>query len=328
VFLNTKQENVAFTSGTTDSINLVASGYLLPKLDQNTNVVTTIFEHHSNLVPWQMACKQSGAELRVAPATPDGQLDLPALFNLIDDQTKLVACTHISNALGTVMPVKEIISFARGKNIPILIDAAQSAGTYKLDLAELDCDFLCFSAHKAFGPLGVGILYANDRVKDQIKPVKYGGGMVKRVHLGESLFKEFPYFTDVGTVNIAGVLGWSSTIDFLNSIPRVEILQSLQDISGKMIAAMHEMQSISVIGFPSASICSFNVANVHSHDVATVLNDDHIAVRAGRHCCQPLMEYLDVNGTVRVSLSIYNTQEDIDQLLNSIMRTINLFHEN
>ncbi len=321
-FLNTDKENIAFTTGTTESINFVANGFLKSRLKDDENVVSTILEHHSNFVPWQMCCQQVGAEFRLIDSDAQQPLNASLVINSLDSKTRMIAIQHISNTLGTVNEISEIIEAARSRNIPILIDAAQSAALYQLDVNELDCDFLVFSAHKAFGPFGVGILYAHDRVKDDIQPTNYGGGMVKEVSTKETSFKSFPYSLDAGTSNVAGIIGWSSAIKFLNALDKDSERKKIKTLTDYTITEFSKINDLEVIGNPQAGIISFTVKDIHPHDIATELNEDNIAVRAGMHCTQPLMDRLKLNGTTRVSFSIYNTKEDVDKLLGSLQTAI------
>lgn len=323
-FLHTNAENIAFTRGTTDSINIVAQGYLSQLLKPGDNVVTTVQEHHSNFIPWQIICKKAGADFRVVSLNSNNLIDAEALEQYIDHNTKMVAVSHISNALGTVNPIKEIISKMHALNIPVLVDAAQSAGLYELNVEELNCDFLAFSAHKAFGPFGVGILFAHDRVKDRIQPSTFGGGMVKQVTIEESGFREFPFNLDVGTMNVSGIIGWQAALKFINELDVEKELLRIKNLTLYVTEKINALEGVSTIGLPQSGIISFAAENIHPHDIATLLNEDQIAVRAGMHCTQPLMTFLDLPGTVRASLSIYNTKEEVDLLVDSIKKALDI----
>jgi len=323
-FLHTNPENIAFTRGTTESINIIAQGYLSEVLQPGDNVVTTIMEHHSNFIPWQMCCRQSGGEFRVVPVDKDGRVDIEDIAGKIDGSTKMVSICHISNALGTLNPIQEIISVAQQKGVPVFIDAAQSAGLYELNTDHLDCDFLAFSAHKAFGPFGVGILYAHDRIKGLIKPITFGGGMVEQVETGGSSFRQYPYHLDVGTMNIAGVIGWGKTLNFINELDIEKERDFIGELARHASQKLNKLDNVSVVGKTGSGIVSFHVHNVHPHDIATLLNEDHIAVRAGMHCTQPLMDNLNLPGTVRASFSIYNTEKEVDQLISSVKNAVKI----
>ena len=313
-------ETIAFTKGTTESINIVASSFLKKRLRQGDNVVVSIMEHHANFIPWQMLCQEVGAELRVAPITGRGDLDLEKLDSLLDNRTRLVAVTHISNLLGTLNPVEDVVALAHGKDIPVLIDAAQSGALYPIDVKQLDCDFLAFSGHKAFGPFGIGVLYTRSELKEGVKPYTYGGGIVQNVLLGATDFRSYPYNMDAGTPNIPGVVGLSAAIDFVKSLDRGVCMEHVQNLSRSCREALKKIKGVSVLGEPikTSGILSFHIDDIHPHDVASFLDEDHIAVRAGVHCAQPLLDRLNVPATVRVSFSIYNTIGEVERLVRSI----------
>ena len=323
-FLGTQPENIAFTRGTTESINIVAEGFLAQILKPGDNIVTTVQEHHSNFIPWQVICKKIGAEFRVVSLDANNLISVDNVAAKVDQKTKLLAIGHISNTLGTINPIEQITSAMHQLNIPVLIDAAQSAGLYELNVEDLNCDFLAFSAHKAFGPFGLGILYAHDRVKDQIQPTTFGGGMVKHVSVTDSTFKEFPQSLDVGTMNVSGVIGWQAALGFINGLDTEKERAWIHKMTLNAVEKINAMDGLSTIGVPSSGIISFFAEKVHPHDLATVMNEDHIAVRAGMHCTQPLMTFLQLPGTVRASFSIYNTEEEVDLLIGSIEKAMDI----
>ncbi|MEL7004910.1 MAG: aminotransferase class V-fold PLP-dependent enzyme, partial [Bacteroidota bacterium] len=271
-----------------------------------------------------MVCQTCEAELRVVSITSDGDLDKTELRKLVDERTKLVAITHISNTLGTVNDLDEIIGIAHQVNAPVMIDAAQSAALYSLDVQALDCDFLTFSAHKAFGPFGIGILYAKPEHTKHIHPYNFGGGIVKMVSVGNTDFMPFPTCLEAGTPNISGAIGMAAGIDFIKTLDLEELRKHIHQLTSECRSALSAIDDVSVIGDPESytGIVSFMVDDIHPHDVASFLNEDNIAVRAGMHCTQPLLSSLDVPATVRASFSIYNTMEDVDQLVVSVKELI------
>lgn len=316
--------NIAFTKGTTESINIVASSFLRRKLRPGDNVVVSIMEHHANFIPWQMLCREVGAELRIIPISGNGDLDLGALEPLLDNRTRLVAITHISNLLGTFNPIEEVIALAHAKGVPVLIDAAQSGALYPMDVTQMDCDFLTFSGHKAFGPFGIGVLYTRQELKADIHPYTYGGGIVQNVMLDVTDFKPYPHNLDAGTPNIPGVIGLSAAIDFTRDLDRKACVEHVQGLSHLCRNELKRINGVKVLGEPlkTGGIVSFYIDDIHPHDVASFLDEDHIAVRAGVHCAQPLLDHLDVAATVRASFSIYNTKEEVEHLVHAVKELI------
>ena len=324
-FLGSENPNtIGFTKGTTESINIIARSYIQPDLKAEDNIVTTIMEHHANFLPWQIICDESDAELRVLGIDEAGDFSLEELDSKLDNNTKILALNHISNTLGTVNQIKEIIDLAHAKGIPVLIDAAQSAAYYELNSSELKYDFLTFSAHKLFGPFGIGILYVNEKYINQIKPFNYGGGMIQQVSVDGSSFAPFPKNLEAGTPNIEGVLGLGAAIDYVSKFDRPKVQNLLLELTTYAIEKLSTIPQVRVIGSPArrSGIVSFTVEDIHPHDVASFLNKDGIAVRAGMHCTQPLMHHLDVTATVRTSFSVYNTKEEIDRLCTSLVELI------
>ena len=311
---------IAFTKGTTESINIIAQGFLRNKLQKGDNVVISAMEHHANLIPWQQVCYDRGAILKVIPVNSAGELGLSELNGLLDHKTMMLAVTHISNVLGAINPVEEIISIAHKKDIPVLIDAAQSVGHHPVDVQKSGADFLAFSAHKMFGPLGTGVLYAKEEFHSEITPFNFGGGAIKNVEFDKTEFMDYPHKLEAGTANIPGVIGLGTAIDF---IAQLDGNETAKHEKGLVIYFKDKLQSVtgaSQVGNPLnfGSIVSFQIENIHPHDVAGFLANEHIAVRAGHHCCQPLLESMGVPATVRVSFSIYNTKEDVDTLVEAL----------
>lgn len=320
-------ETIAFTRGTTESMNVIARTFLADRLNSSKNIVTTLMEHHANFIPWQMAAKAAKAELRVAKLNNGGDIDLEHLYSLMDQNTAIVTLNHISNTLGSINPVKEIIEKAHDKNIPVMLDAAQSAAYYNISQEDLQYDFLTFSAHKLFGPFGIGMLYVSPQYKNYIKPYNYGGGIIQDVKVENTTFRAYPYNLDAGTPNVGGVIGMGAAIDFINSYDKKEVSNQIHSLISYAEKKLSEVPEVKIIGKPKkrSGIISFTVDNVHPHDVATFLNKDHIAVRAGMHCTQPLLDSLQIPATVRLSLSVYNEKEDIDKLVVSLKEIIELW---
>jgi cysteine desulfurase/selenocysteine lyase len=317
----TNPKTIAFTKGTTESINIVSHSFLKKKLKQGDNMVITAMEHHANLIPWQQICQQTGATLAIIPVNENGELILEKLDSLLDRNTRMVAVTHVSNVLGTVNPVEEIILGARKKNIPVLIDAAQSAGHHPIDVKKWGLDFLAFSAHKMFGPMGTGVLYCKEEHAQQIDPFIYGGGSIKNVEFERTEFLEYSGNLEAGTPNVPGVIGFGAAIDFINELDMNETVAHTKKLTTTFKEQLRSLDKIHLLGNPKnfGGIVSFNVENIHPHDVAGFLANENIAVRAGHHCAQPLHESLNVAATVRVSFSIYNTQEDVDKTIDALM---------
>lgn len=314
-------ENIAFTKGTTESINIVAQGFLKNRLQKGDNVVISALEHHANLIPWQQVCKQTGAGLKVIPIDSKGDLELGRLDSLLDSRTKLVSVTHISNVLGTINPVEEIISLAHKKNIPVLLDCAQSAGHFEIDMRQLKPDFIAFSAHKMYGPTGTGILYCDEKFVREITPLHFGGGAIKNVEWDETEFMEYPFCLEAGTPNISGVIGLGAAIDFIHSLDLSKTFRETVKNSQLFKEKLKALDHIKIVGDPAdcGPIVSFVVTDIHAHDVAGFLSHQNIAVRAGHHCAQPLLNELGVLATVRVSFSIYNSKEDVDKTVEALV---------
>jgi cysteine desulfurase / selenocysteine lyase len=313
-------KEVIFTSGTTEGINLVAQCFALPNLNEGDNIIISAMEHHANLIPWQQVCIQKKAELRVIPINKEGVLEINALDNLIDFKTKLIAITHISNSLGTINPIEYIIEKAHQQDVPVLIDAAQSITSHQLDMQSMNIDFLVFSAHKLFGPTGIGVLYGKEKYLNSMNPFKFGGDMIRDVSFEKTIFAPLPNKFEAGTPNIAGVVGLGAAIDFVENIGRASINKHIQSLLTYAENKLLTIDNLKIIGNSSqkSGIISFILRGVHPHDVASILSSQNIAIRAGHHCTQPIMDFYEIAGTNRVSFSIYNTFEDIDKLIEAL----------
>ena len=323
----TSPKSIVYTSGTTASINLVATSFLAPRLSKGDEVLISMMEHHANLIPWQMVCKAKGATLRVIPINADGSLDMNAYKQALSTKTKMVAITHISNSLGTINPVAKIIALAHQNDTPVLIDGAQSTAHYSIDVNALDADFFTFSGHKIFGPTGIGILYGKQELLENMSPSQYGGDMIRSVSFEETSFAPSPQRFEAGTTNIAGVVGLGYAIDFLNQLDKKAIGEYLKSLGKYAQEQLSAMDGLTIIGTApeKTGIISFTLKDIHPHDIASFVGANNIAIRAGHHCTQPLMNHLKLPATSRASLSIYNTQEDIDLLVAAIKETIDFF---
>ncbi|MEQ9297932.1 MAG: cysteine desulfurase [Cyclobacteriaceae bacterium] len=324
-FLGAKSpDNIAFTKGTTESVNIVAQSFLADRLVPGDNIVVSILEHHANFIPWQMLAKAKGAELRIIPIDKQGDLDMSKYCRLVDSRTKMVAVNHISNTLGTINDIAEIIAVAHQQDVPVMIDAAQSASLYPLDAQALDYDFLAFSGHKIFGPFGIGVLFVSDRFLPEMKPHNYGGGMIREVSVAETIFAKYPFNLEAGTGNVSGVIGLHAAIEYLNNMDKVAARQELHALSEYTAEVLKSIPEVHIVKQPKnhTGIFSLDVKDIHPHDVASFLNKDGIAVRAGMHCTQPLLDSIGVPATVRVSLSIYNDRSEIDRLKSALIDLI------
>lgn len=327
-FINARStRECIFTSGTTDAINKVANNYLFPKLTSADSVIVSEMEHHGNFVPWQQACIRTGAQLKVIPVTEQGDLDFQAFEGLLDDSVRMVAITAISNTLGTKNDLKRIVDTARSFDTAVLIDAAQLVTHERIDVQELDCDFLVFSGHKLFGPTGIGVLYGKEALLEVMPPLSYGGGMVKEVTQEETSFADLPEKHEGGTSNIAGVIGLGAAIRFVNELGLTAIHEHTQSLTDYALSKLKDLQGVTVMGWPEerASVISLVVEKVHPHDVASFLSERGIAIRAGHHCTHPLMKRLGVQGTCRVSFGIYNRPEEVDMLLEGLIEVRDFF---
>ncbi|MEM8888245.1 MAG: cysteine desulfurase [Bacteroidota bacterium] len=321
------EKEIIYTSGTTDSINLVAHGFLAQRLQAGDEVLITAMEHHANLIPWQMVCKWRGAKLRIIPLNEKGEIDLAAFKAMLNEQVKMLAVVHISNSLGSINPVEEMIAEAHKKDIPVLLDAAQSIAHLPLDVQALDCDFLAFSGHKMFGPTGIGVLYGKAAYLEEMEPVRFGGDMIRLVSYEDTTFAPVPQKFEAGTTNIAGVIGLGYAVDYLATFDRGEIHKRMKELRAYALDKLAEVPDIRIIGQSDhcSGIVSFMLGNVHPHDVATFLGTEQIAIRAGHHCTQPLMDLLEIPATTRASFSIYSKEEEIDRLASELKNIHSFF---
>ncbi len=327
-FINAcENREVIFTSGTTNSINTVAHGFGRAFVGAGDEIVVSEMEHHSNIVPWQMLCEEKGAKLKVIPIDDAGQLLLDEYQKLLSPRTRLVAVTHVSNVLGTVNPVKEMVAMAHAQGIPVLLDGAQGAPHMKVDVQDLDCDFYAFSGHKMCGPTGIGILYGKASWLEKMQPFQGGGSMILSVSFAKTTYAAIPDKFEAGTPPIAAAIGLGEAVDFLESLGMDAIEAHEHGLLAYATERLSDLKDVRIFGTApeKASVLSFNIKGVHAHDVGTILDDEGVAVRAGHHCAQPLMHRLGVPATVRASLYLYNTVEEVDQLAAAIRRVQQIF---
>ncbi|UFT98246.1 cysteine desulfurase [Radiobacillus kanasensis] len=315
-----------FTRGTTTSINTIAYSYARANLSEGDEVVITYMEHHSNIIPWQQAVKATGATLKYIPMQEDGTIRLEDVRETITSNTKIVSMMHVSNVLGSVNPIKEVAAIAHEHGAIMVVDGAQSVPHMKVDVQDLDCDFYAFSGHKMCGPTGIGVLYGKQHLLEEMEPVEFGGEMIDFVHLYESTWKELPWKFEGGTPIIAGAIGLGAAIDFLTEIGLDKIYEHETQLAHYAMKQLRELDGVTIYGPEKrAGLVTFNLSDVHPHDTATVLDAEGIAVRAGHHCAQPLMKWLDVTATARASFYLYNTESDVDRLVEGLKRTKEYF---
>ncbi|MFP7327766.1 cysteine desulfurase SufS [Bacillus subtilis] len=326
-FINAKSmAEIIFTKGTTTSLNMVALSYARANLEPGDEVVITCMEHHANIIPWQQAVKATGATLKYIPLQEDGTISLEDVRETVTSNTKIVAVSHVSNVLGTVNPIKEMAKIAHDNGAVIVVDGAQSTPHMKIDVQDLDCDFFALSSHKMCGPTGVGVLYGKKALLENMEPAEFGGEMIDFVGLYESTWKELPWKFEAGTPIIAGAIGLGAAIDFLEEIGLDEISRHEHKLAAYALERFRQLDGVTVYGPEErAGLVTFNLDDVHPHDVATVLDAEGIAVRAGHHCAQPLMKWLDVTATARASFYLYNTEEEIDKLVEALQKTKEYF---
>ena len=327
-FLNAREtREIVFVRGTTEAINLVAATYGRKHVAAGDEILITAMEHHSNIVPWQILCEEKGAKLKVAPVNDRGEIEFEEFEKLLGPQTRLVSVTHVSNVLGTINPIAEIVEAAHRRNIPVLVDGAQAAPHVGIDVQALDCDFYAFSSHKLFGPTGVGALYGKAALLESMPPYQGGGDMISSVTFEKTVYNAIPYKFEAGTPNIAATIGLGAAIDYVNRLGLASIAAYEHELLGYATAALSRLPGVRIIGTAreKASVVSFVVEGIHPHDVGTVLDQEGIAVRTGHHCAQPLMERFGVPATARASLAFYNTREEVERLVAGIQKVREVF---
>ncbi len=314
------QKRVIFVRGTTEAINLVAQSYGRKNVSSSDEVVITAMEHHSNIVPWQLLCEEKGAKLRVAPINDRGELLLEEFEKLLSPKTKIVAIAHLSNALGTINPVREMIRMAHAHNIPVLVDGAQAAPRLQVDVQALDCDFYALSGHKLYGPTGIGILYGKAELLEAMPPFQGGGDMIASVTFEKTVYNRLPYKFEAGTPNIADTIGLGAAIEYLNHLGLDEIERHEADLLAYATQSVESIPGVRVVGTAKekAGVLSFVMDEIHPHDIGTILDSEGIAIRTGHHCAQPVMQRFNIPATARASFGLYNTREEIDALVAGI----------
>lgn len=318
------RSEIVFTRGTTESINLIAASFSDRFLREGDEVIVSEMEHHSNIVPWQLACERKGALLKVIPFNEEGILDIKTFQSLLSDRTRIVAVNQVSNTLGTINPIKQIVSLAHNKGIPVMVDGAQAISHIPINVKELGCDFYCFSGHKMYGPMGVGVMYGKKKLLDEMPPYQGGGEMIKDVRFEKTTYNELPFKFEAGTPAVGDVLGLGAAIDFMRSIGIENIHQYEADLTNYAIEQMKHIEGVRFFGTSPTrtSLISFLIGHAHPYDVGILLDKLGVAVRTGHHCTQPIMDHYGIPGTVRVSFAAYNTFEEIDAYITALNRIV------
>jgi cysteine desulfurase/selenocysteine lyase len=321
-----KNEEIIFTKGTTDGINLVARSWAAQNLQKNDEIIISTMEHHSNIVPWQMICDQIGANLVIAPIDEKGELIMSEMSEMINPKTKLISISHVSNTLGTINPVKEIINLAHEFECKVLVDAAQSIPHFKLNVQDLDCDFLVFSGHKIFGPTGIGVLYVKEENYSSMSPFIGGGDMIKEVTFEKTTYNDPPFMFEAGTPNISGAIGLSAALKYVQDIGIDKINSIESELLSYATDKLNTIDGLKIIGTANskASVISFTFSEIHHFDIGTLLDQLGIAIRTGHHCTQPLMKFFNIPGTARVSFAFYNTKDEIDYFITSLRKAVKM----
>lgn len=328
-FINAKSKNeVVFTRGTTESINLVAYSFG-EMLEEGDEIIVSQMEHHSNIVPWQLLSERKGTVLRMLPIDKNGEISLEQLEQMINGKTRLISIAHVSNTLSTVNPVKDIVRIAHSNNIPVLVDGAQSVPHFSVDVQDLDVDFLAFSGHKIYGPTGIGVLYGKEKWLDKMPPYQAGGEMIDKVTFDKTTFNVLPYKFEAGTPDFIGSTALAAAIDYVSAIGMDNIYKHEKELTEYCRAQLMQIDGMRIFGNSEhrSGLVSFLVGNIHPYDLGSILDKLGIAVRTGHHCAQPTMDFFGIDGTVRASFAIYNTKEEVDTLINGILRAKKLFHQ-
>ena len=327
-FINAQdRKEIIFVRGATEAINLVAHSYVKPILNEGDQIIISQMEHHANIVPWQIICEEKKAELRIIPINDKGELILSEFEKLINEKTRFVSINHVSNTLGTVNPVEEIVKITHSKNIKIMIDGAQAVQHMPLDVTKIDADFYCFSGHKMYAPTGIGVLHGRMVLLEGMPPYQGGGDMIKSVTFEKTIYNDIPNRFEAGTPNISGVIGLASAIEYLTKIGMENIYKHEKDLLNYATQEIKKIENVKVIGNASdkTSVLSFVVDNIHPHDIGTIMDKHGVAIRTGHHCTQPIMDFYKIPATARASFGIYNSKQDIDEMINAIEKTIEVF---
>ena len=320
-------KEIIFTKGTTESINLIAYSFGRKFIEKDDEIIVSAVEHHANIVPWQMICVEKGAHLKVVPVNENGEFIVEEFEKLISDKTKIVSVAHISNSLGIINPIKDIIAISHKNDIPIMIDGAQGIVHEKVDVQELDCDFYCFSGHKLYAPMGIGVLYGKEKLLTEMPPYQSGGEMIDSVTFEKTTFNELPFKFEAGTPNVADAIGLEAAINYLQSTGIDEIYKHEKEIFEYATQKLLEIPGMKILGNSNhkAGVISFNLENIHPYDAGTILDRLGIAVRTGNHCAQPTMDRFGIHGTIRASFGMYNTKEEIDLLVEALLKVKEMF---
>ena len=327
-FINAKEaKECIFVRGTTEGINLVAFSYGRKFIGEGDEIVISQMEHHSNIIPWQQVAEEKGAKIRVIPMNERGELIIDEYENMLNERTKIVAVAHVSNSLGTVNPIKEMIATAHKFGVPVMVDAAQSVPHFPVDVQDLDADFFAFSGHKMFGPTGSGVVYGKRELLDKMPPYQTGGGMIRSVSFEKTTFAPIPEKFEAGTPAIAAGIGLGAAVDYINSIDFEAAAAYEHELLEYATQRLSDIQGVRIVGTAAnkASVLSFTIEGVHPHDIGTILDQEGIAVRAGHHCAQPVMQFFDVPATARASFAFYNTREEVDKLAEAVQKVIEVF---
>ena len=320
-------KEIIFVRGATEAINLIANSYVKPLLNENDEIIISQMEHHANIVPWQMVCEEKNAKLKIIPINDNGELIIKKIDELINERTKFISLNHVSNSLGTINPIREIIEMAHQNNIKIMIDGAQAVQHLEIDMKELDADFYCFSGHKIYAPTGIGVLYGKKELLRKMPPYQGGGDMIKSVTFEKTIYNDIPNKFEAGTPNISGAIALGKAIEYINRIGISNITKHEDDLLNYATSKLKENSKVRIIGEAKqkAAVISFIIEGIHPHDIGTIMDSQGIAIRAGHHCTQPIMDFYNIPATARASFAIYNTKEDVDKLVEAIEKCIKVF---
>ena len=327
-FINSESEKqIIFVRGATEAINLVANSYVRPLLNQNDEIIISQMEHHANIVPWQLICEERNAKLKILPMNQKGELIIDNFEDIISKKTKFIAINHVSNSLGTINPIREIVNIAHQHKIKILIDGAQAVQHIPIDLQKINADFYCFSGHKLYGPTGIGVLYGKKQLLDKMPPYQGGGDMIKSVTFDRTIYNDVPHKFEAGTPNISGVIGLSAAIDYMNEIGIENISNHESELLKYASEELRKIDNVDIIGNAEdkASVISFVIKDIHPHDIGTIMDSEGVAIRAGKHCTDPVMDFYCIPATARASFAAYNNKDDVNKLIKSVKKAIEVF---
>ena len=323
----TSSKEIIFVRGATEAINLIANSYVKPLLNENDEIIISQMEHHANIVPWQMVCEEKKAKLKIIPIDNNGELILKEFNNKINERTKFISINHVSNSLGTINPINEIIQIAHQNNIKIMIDGAQAIQHLEIDMKEINADFYCFSGHKMYAPTGIGVLYGKMDLLEQMPPYQGGGDMIKSVTFEKTIYNDIPNKFEAGTPNISGAIALGKAIEYISQIGINNINKHETDLLNYATSKLKQIDKVRIIGEAKkkAAVISFIIEGIHPHDIGTIMDSYGIAIRAGHHCTQPVMDFYDIPATARASFAIYNTKKDVDELIKAIVKCVEVF---